>query len=80
MDFGLGFFGRHAALSDWPQCGSARQVKDGVRPGAEYFPIKLKLFKTHLQKRQLTHFPSLLKASGHAAEVVNVSTVRCNTA
>ncbi len=38
------------------------------------FVNKLKLFKTHLQKRDFTHFPSLLKASGQAAEVVKGST------
>ncbi|KAI2662031.1 General transcription factor II-I repeat domain-containing protein 2 [Labeo rohita] len=34
------------------------------------------LFKTHLQKRDFTHFPTLLKASGQAAEVVKGSTAR----
>ncbi|MCJ8735565.1 hypothetical protein PDJAM_G00248700 [Pangasius djambal] len=43
------------------------------------FLNKLKLFKTHLQKRDFTHFPSLLKASGQAAEVVKGSTARYAT-
>ena len=34
------------------------------------FVNKLRLFQTHLEKRELTHFPSLLKASGRAAEVL----------
>lgn len=38
------------------------------------FVNKLKLFKTHLQKRDFTHFLSLLKAIGQAAEVVKGST------
>lgn len=43
------------------------------------FVNKLKLFKTHLQKRDFIHFPSLLKASEQAAEVVNGSTARYAT-
>uniref|UniRef100_A0A8C9ZGS6 HAT C-terminal dimerisation domain-containing protein n=1 Tax=Sander lucioperca TaxID=283035 RepID=A0A8C9ZGS6_SANLU len=43
------------------------------------FVSKLKLFQTHLQKRELTHFPSLLKASGGAAEVLQRSTARYAT-
>uniref|UniRef100_A0A3Q3RD36 HAT C-terminal dimerisation domain-containing protein n=1 Tax=Monopterus albus TaxID=43700 RepID=A0A3Q3RD36_MONAL len=43
------------------------------------FVNKLKLFRTHLQKRDFTHFPTLLKASGQAAEVVKGSTARYAT-
>lgn len=53
--------------------GKLKMVSDLVQ-SIFTFVNKLKLFKTHLQKRQLTHFPSLLKASEHAAEVVNGST------
>ncbi|KAI2646261.1 General transcription factor II-I repeat domain-containing protein 2 [Labeo rohita] len=34
------------------------------------FVNKLKLFKTHLKKRDYTYFPTLLKASGQEADVV----------
>ncbi len=33
------------------------------------FVNKLKLLKTNLQKKEFTHFPSLLKVSGQTAEV-----------
>lgn len=58
--------------------GKLKIVPDLVQ---SVFPFinKLKLFKTHLQKRELTHFPSLLKTSGQAAEVVNGSTARYAT-
>ncbi|KAG1942165.1 zinc finger MYM-type protein 6 isoform a, partial [Pimephales promelas] len=58
--------------------GKSKMVSDLVQ-SIFTFVNKLKLFKTHLQKRQLTHFPSLLKASGQAAEVVNGSTARYAT-
>ncbi|XP_077087099.1 general transcription factor II-I repeat domain-containing protein 2A-like [Siphateles boraxobius] len=58
--------------------GKLKMVSDLVQ-SIFTFVNKLKLFKTHLQKRQLTHFPSLLKASGQAAEVVNGSTARYAT-
>uniref|UniRef100_UPI00358F209E general transcription factor II-I repeat domain-containing protein 2A-like n=1 Tax=Myxine glutinosa TaxID=7769 RepID=UPI00358F209E len=43
------------------------------------FVNKLKLFQTHLQKGELTHFPSLLKANGEAAEVTKRSIARYAT-
>ncbi|KAJ8375372.1 hypothetical protein SKAU_G00059520 [Synaphobranchus kaupii] len=43
------------------------------------FVNKLKLFKTQLQREELTHFPSVLNASGQAADVLKKSTARYAT-
>lgn len=41
------------------------------------FANKLKLFKTHIQKGDLTHFPTLLKASGQVTgAALNKQTAR----
>ncbi|KAJ8333451.1 hypothetical protein SKAU_G00118300 [Synaphobranchus kaupii] len=43
------------------------------------FVNKLKLFKIQLQRGELTHFPSVLNASGHAADILKRSTTRYAT-
>lgn len=77
VDFRLGFFGQHAALSESTECGSAKEFRDAAWPGAACFHICQQTQAdqdTSTKERQFTHFPSLLKASGQVAEVVKVST------
>lgn len=64
--------GQRAASSEQTEPGSEGDVRNAAWPGVKCFhsiAYKPKLFQMHLQKGEVTHFPSLLKWSGEAAEV-----------
>lgn len=59
--------------------GKSKKLPDLVQ-SVFAFANKLRLFKTHIQKRDLTHFPTLLKASGQVTGIVlNKKTARYAT-